>query len=51
MIDDRACEKYRKRENIYKEHLVLFRFISKLFNSYYLFVGEDSVRENFVDDL
>ena len=29
----------------------MFEFIKKLFNSYYLFVAEESVAKNVVDDL
>ena len=38
----------KKKENIYEEWLVLFEFISKLFNSYYLIVGEESMGKNVV---
>ena len=48
MIDDCAYEEKRKH---LKEWVVLFKFISKYFSSYYLTVGEESVGKNVVDDV
>ena len=48
MIDDRA---YLGKRNIFEEWLVLFVFVCKLFNSFYLIVGEESVEKNAVDDV
>ena len=41
----------KKKENIHEEWLVLFVFVSKLFNPYYLIVGEESVGKNVMDDV
>ena len=41
----------KKKENIYEEWLVFVRLISKLFNAYYVIVGEKFVGKNVVDDV
>ena len=49
MIDDCAYEEKRKHLIIMASFFV--EFVSKVFNSYDLIVGEESVGENVVDDV
>ena len=41
----------KKNKNIEKKWLLLFEFISKLLNSYYLIVDEEAMGKNIVDDI